>query len=351
MSEFTEMFRGLPEELALDCLTRLPYSALRVATQVCHRWRQLIQSKDFYYHRRNSGKTHKLACLVQALPGQTGAHKGVGPISYGLTVFDPVTRSWDRVDSTRVYPNGLPLFCRVTSSEGKLVLIGGWHPVSFEPVRDTFVYEFTSQCWRKCKDMPSIRSFFAIGSVQDKVFIAGGHDENKNALNSAWVYDLSQDEWTELNQMSEERDECQGVVTGSVLWVVSGYGTDSQGIFKPSAEFFDLGTSQWKRVENAWTDSTQSPRSCAGVGKDGKMFCWSGSDSGLKVGACAVQCGDWTFLTGSAYQGGPQGFYLAKEDEQKEEREKENGSNLVLEGVTVPEEFLGFVQSGCCVEI
>ncbi|KAK6945416.1 F-box domain [Dillenia turbinata] len=351
MSEFTEMIPGLPEEIALECLTRLPHSAHRVASQVCHRWRQLIQSKDFYYHRRNSGKTHKLACLVQSLPGQTGADKRVGPTTYGLTVFDLETRSWGRVDSSRIYPNGIPLFCRVTSSEGKLVFIGGWDPVSYESVPDAFVYELTSQCWRKCKDMPSKRSFFAIGSAQDKVIIAGGHDENKNALNSAWVYDLSQDEWTELTQMSEERDECQGVVTGSVLWVVSGYGTDSQGIFKTSAEFYDLGASHWERDENAWTESTQSPRSCVGVGKDGKLFCWSGSDPGLKVGACAVQCGDWTFLTGSAYQGGPQGFYLAKEEEKGGEREKENGSCLVLECVTVPEEFLGFVLSGCCVEI
>ena len=30
------------------------------------------------------------------------------------------------------------------------------------------------------------------------------------------------------------------------------------------------------------------------------------------VGACRVDLGDWTLLTGSAYQGAPQGFFLVE---------------------------------------
>jgi hypothetical protein len=338
---FTELIPGLPEELALECLTRLNYSTHRVSAQVCRRWRKLLHSKDFYRHRKQTGHTRKAACLVQSLPVRQGCNgsKPVGPPAYGVSVFDPESGDWDWIDPVPKYPDGLPLFCRVTSSEGKLVVMGGWDPTSYEPLKDLFVYEFTTRRWRRGKDMPETRSFFAAGELDGRVIIAGGHDGSKNALRSAWVYDVRRDEWTELAPMSQERDECEGVVIGSEFWVVSGYKTESQGGFEGSAESLDLGTGQWRRLEDAWTATQFCPKSCVGVGKDGKLFCWAESDSEIRVGACGIELGRRTFLSGSAYQGGPQGFFLM---------EVQNGK---LERIEVAEDFLGFVQSGCCVEI
>lgn len=340
MTEFTELITGLPEELALECLTRLHYSAHRVASRVCRRWRELLLSRDFYCHRKQTGHTRKAACLVQSLPVPSGSDeaKPVGPTAYGVSVFDPESGNWDRIDPIPKYPSGLPLFCQVTSSEGKLVVMGGWDPVSYDPVKDVFVYEFTSRRWRKGKDMPEKRSFFAAGELGGRVLIAGGHDESKNALSSAWVYDVRMDEWTQLAPMSQERDECEGIVIGSEFWVVSGYRTENQGDFEGSAESYDLGTGQWRHVEEAWK-ATQCPKSCVGVGKDGKLFCWAESDPEVRVGTCGIELGWRTFLSGSAYQGGLQGFFILE------------GQNGKLKRIEVPDEFFGFVQSGCCVEI
>lgn len=340
LSEFSELIPGLPEELALECLTRLHYATHQVSAQVCRRWRQLLHSRDFYYHRKQFGYTRKAACLVQSLPVGSGCNgsKPIGPPGYGVSVFDPDSGDWDRIDPVPKYPDGLPLFCQVTSSEGKLVVMGGWHPTSYEPVKDVFVFEFTFRRWRRGKDMPETRSFFAAGELGGRIIIAGGHDGSKNALRSAWVYDVRRDEWAELTPMSQERDECEGVVIGSEFWVVSGYKTESQGGFEGSAESYDLGTGQWRRVEDAWT-ATQCPKSCVGVGNDGKLFCWAESASEVRAGACGVELGRRTFLSGSAYQGGPQGFFVME------------GQNGKLERIEADEEFLGIVQSGCCVEI
>lgn len=340
---FTELIPSLPEEIALECLTRLHFSAHRVGSQVCHRWRELLQSKEFYYHRKQSGQTRKLACLVQSLPSQTEStpSKPAGQPSYGVSVFDPVSMSWDRVDPVPKYPDGIPLFCQLASSEGKLVLMGGWDPASWEPVKDVFMYEFTTRRWSQCKDMPSSRSFFAVGAKDGKVYVAGGHDDSKNALNSAWVYDICTDEWTELTRMSEDRDECQGIIMGNEFWVVSGYDTDGQGQFKSNAEAFNIETSEWRRVEDAWMAS-QCPRSCVGLGKNGELICWAECDSAVRVGACGVNLGERTLVTGSEYQGAPQGFFVV---------ERKQGQNGKLLKVEVPNEFSTFVQSGCCVEI
>ncbi|KAL3534000.1 hypothetical protein ACH5RR_007521 [Cinchona calisaya] len=339
--EFVELIPGLPEELALECLTRLHYSAHGGASRVCKRWLQLLQSRDFYYNRKKSGQTHKAACLVQALPVLSES-KPVSPPSYGISVFDSVSGTWDRVDPLPKYPNGLPLFCQITSTEGKLFVMGGWDPSSWDPVKDVFMYEFTTRRWNRCADLPSNRTFFAVGAAEGKIFIAGGHDESKNALSSAWVFDIKGNEWTELTRMSEERDECEGILIGSEFWVVSGYDTESQGGFKSSAEFYELGTGQWKRVEDAW-GVTQCPRSCVRAGQNSQFTSWAECDSAVRVATCGVDLGERALVTGSAYQGAPHGFYLAEKSK--------GGQNGKITKLDVPDDFSGFVQSCCCVEI
>ncbi|KAM7524625.1 hypothetical protein LguiA_014527 [Lonicera macranthoides] len=380
--EFTQLIPGLPEELALECLTRLHYTAHRLGSQVCSRWRHLIRSREFYYHRQKTGHTHKVACLIQSIsqsepacpnpaqseptgtspaqPEPTGAspvqseHGEINPVptelagpkpaahpSYGVTVFDPVSGTWDRVDPVPKYPNGLPLFCQVASTEGKLVVMGGWDPVSWDPIKDVNVYEFATRRWTRRKDMPASRSFFAAGACGTRVYIAGGHDESKNALNSAWAYDLELDEWIELTRMSEERDECEGLFVGSEFWVISGYGTESQGNFTASADSFNIDSGEWTQIEDAWRAS-QSPRSTVGLGRNGNLICWAELDPAVRIGACGVDLGGRSLVTGSAYQGAPQGFFTV------ERKEGEIGKFVSMD---VPGEFTGFVQSSCCVEV
>lgn len=353
ISEFIELIPGLPSDLGLECLTRLPHSAHRVSLRVCNQWRCLLQSDEFYSHRKKTGHTRKVACLIQAheQPPPPPTHSesevkkptGSSPPSYGITVLDPESKSWDRVVPVPEYPFGLPLFCQLASCEGNLVLMGGWDPASYEPLTAVFVYDFRTSAWRRGRDMPEKRSFFATGSGQGRVYVAGGHDENKNALCTAWAYDPWRDEWTVLAPMSRERDECEGAVVGGEFWVVSGYATDRQGMFDGSADVLDIRSGQWRRVDGVW-EAGRCPRSCVVVGKNGKVVNRSEVDMGLRVGVCGVMVGSGnTLVTGSECEGAPHGFYLVEKIEE--------GQNRELTKITVPDGFSGFVQSGCCVEI
>ncbi|KAG6570334.1 F-box/kelch-repeat protein, partial [Cucurbita argyrosperma subsp. argyrosperma] len=341
--ETFHLIPGLPDELGLDCITRLPYTTHRLASAVCRRWRQLISSSHFYYHRRNSGATRLLSCFVQTLPPaySTTGWKLCTSLAYGLTLFDPLTQSWDRIPPIPHYPDGLPLFCHIASTEGKLVLMGGWDPETYDPIVDVFVYDFTRCGWRKGKDMPSNRSFFAIGASDGRIYVAGGHDESKNALKSAWVYDLRSDEWAELPQMSQGRDECEGLMAGGEFWVISGYDTERQGMFDASAEVYDLDSGEWRVVDQAW-ETGRCPRACVGMDKEGRLTNWSEWEAAFQVGTCGVVIGSQTVVTGSEYQGAAQNFYVM---------EREEGENSKMTKINVPEEYSGYVQSGCCVEV
>ncbi|KAM0065409.1 putative F-box/kelch-repeat protein KMD1/2 [Helianthus debilis subsp. tardiflorus] len=344
--DFSELIPGLPDEIALECLTRLHYDSHSVASDVCRRWRQLLQNRKFYYHRQKTGFTRKSACFVQSgpvqsEPGRVDAKPEKQP-KYSFTMFDPVQGVWDKIDPVPKYPDGLPLFCQVASCEGKLIMMGGWDPASWEPLRDVFVYEFTTRKWTQRVDMPSTRSFFASSAYNGNVYVAGGHDENKNAVRSAWVYDIFGDKWTELSPMSEERDECEGVVVGSEFWVVSGYDTDTQGRFKNSADVLDMKTGTWRRVEGVW-GSSRCPRSCLAVGQNGNFTSWDGYEPAVQVGTCGVDLGDQVVVTGSGYQGGAQAVFVVVKTDQ--------GQNGKFTKVNIPYKFSGFVQSGCLVEI
>ncbi|KAK4783826.1 hypothetical protein SAY86_018194 [Trapa natans] len=338
-----EWVPNLPVDIGLECLTRLPYSAHSAASGVCRKWRGLLQSPEFYIHRWRLGYTHKVACLVQAFPPQNlpgDGSKSRGSPSYAVTVFDPVSGSWERLPPVPRYPCGLPLFCQIAGCEGKLVVMGGWDPQSYDPVTDVFVYDFTTQEWRAGAPMPSKRSFFAAAGVGGLVYVAGGHDENKNALSSAWAYDPRRDEWAGLPPLSQARDECGGLAAADSgeFWVVSGYTTERQGAFEGSAEIYNPASGEWRMVDGAW-ETGRCPRPSTGVARDGQLVSWAESNSEIRVGVCGIHLGELTLLTLSEYQGAHQGFSTL------------GGQSGKLTKISVPEEFSGFVQSGCCVEI
>ncbi|GMH08229.1 hypothetical protein Nepgr_010069 [Nepenthes gracilis] len=343
MTQFQALIPGLPEELAIECLSRLHHTAhLAAAAAVCRRWHHLIKSRDFFNHRKKTGRTQFAACLIQAVIPHGIDEELTGPPASGITFFDPMNLEWNRVDTVHDFPDGVPLFCQVSSSEGKLVLMGGWHPKSFQEMSSMFVYDITTRRFRRVKDMPSKRSLFATGEIHGKVFVAGGHDEEKNALDSAWVYDIEGDAWTELTRMSEKRDECHGLVIGSEFWVISGYDTDHQGMFKPSAEVYDTELAQWRRVEDAW-NWCQSPKLCVGAGKNGKLINWAELNSEVRVGTCAVELGNRILVSGSAADEETRRCFLVERDE--------NGEYGAFKELTVPRKFQGVIRSACCVEI
>lgn len=333
-----ELIPGLPEEIALDCLIRSHFTTHRIAARVCRRWRGLFLSRDFYNLRRISDRTHKAVFAVQSLLLPAGdGDKSTAPPAFGLSAFDPASGKWTWIKPIGKYPNGLPLFCRLIGVDGKLVVIGGWDPASYRPVEDVFVYDIAAEKWRQGKEMPATRSFFSAVECGGEIFVAGGHDEWKNAASTAWAYNIKNDEWRELPAMSCGRDECEAVAIGSDIWVVSGYRTENQGNFEASAEIFNKETEEWRRVDSAWREE-RSPRGVVGVSREGELFSW----------AAAVET--TTAVTAEGVVGvnmeGKAMVFVGRHGIFTRE-----GQNSKFERMEVPEEFTGFVQSACYTEI
>lgn len=220
------------------------------------------------------------------------------------------------------------------------------------------------------------RSFFACAASPDgrTVYVAGGHDEEKNALRSALAYDVATDEWVRLPDMSMERDECGGVFRRGAFHVIGGYPTAVQGRFVKSSEAFDPATGRWAPVEEHTLGTTDvCPRGVA-AGDDGRLFrCAEGhvevlegeeadeedptwrkvaelpdSGDGKQAVAPYLVCwpggGNKLTLIGSSRHGGPPpaGYTLEL---------RPGGEARWAKEAAPPEEYSGVVQGACCLEI
>ncbi|KAJ7534192.1 hypothetical protein O6H91_13G085000 [Diphasiastrum complanatum] len=261
--EPTALIPGLPEEIAWTCFVRVSYEWYPHMQVVCRRWKAVLRSEEFHKARKRAGSSRHCVCMVQALPPSStapiakAAETSIPPIM-GISVYDLHQRSWMKLCPVPRLSQGAPLFSRCVCSNGKLILLGGWNPTSYATIRSVYIFDFYSRKWCRGSDMLTSRSFFACSAVDGHVFVAGGHDGNKDAMATAEVYSVEDDRWRELPRMSEERDECGGFELNGKFYVVSGYHTQTQGQFVQSGEVYDPKVGNWKRIENVWMKATCS---------------------------------------------------------------------------------------------
>ncbi|KAH7443759.1 hypothetical protein KP509_02G049800 [Ceratopteris richardii] len=286
MADF-ELIPHLPFDIAIDCLLRVPLYHHPALALVCRSWRALVSSSSFLQARLDSAYADHYAGLIQAVQCCQSASSTKIPI-YAVSLYNPQS-SWSRLPSIPDFPSGLPLFCQCAAVSGKLVIMGGWDPASWGVLRSVHVYDMVSAQWRRGSPMPSSRSFFtcvAIPGGRRCIAVAGGHDDAKNALRRVDVYDVDYDQWREMPDLNEERDECKAVVMDGKLTIVSGYPTESQGQFGSSGEVYDEDKSTWKIVDKMWPSGV-SPSSAVTIA--GELYaCFDG-----KVMRRRLKDGQW----------------------------------------------------------
>ncbi|GAB2217936.1 hypothetical protein Droror1_Dr00001150 [Drosera rotundifolia] len=328
-----DIIPGLPDDIALDCLARVPFRYQSTVKSVCHDWRHLFCDSLIVTERRRLGLSENLFFLVQPqpttpesvilsdncdveivedtdnLPRESKPAVAVQNPQFGLSVYNATTDQWSRL--ALIDDNGasiqIPMFCQVVAVAGKLILLGGWDPATLEPVPYVYIIDLLSGQWRKGADMITARSFFACAAAEDStVLVAGGHDRLKNALKSAELYDFGKNEWRAIPEMHEERDECHGFFSGDnsgqntgKVWVVSGYGTDSQGRFRSDGERFDIEKGIWEKFEGVWPFRATSPRIAAADGCR-KGWWWVDGEKGEVNG---FDWGEWKWKCVGKFSG------------------------------------------------
>uniref|UniRef100_A0A0E0J087 F-box domain-containing protein n=1 Tax=Oryza nivara TaxID=4536 RepID=A0A0E0J087_ORYNI len=321
--EHVELIPGMPDDVAVDCLARVQHGSHRAMRRVCRGWRSAAATPAFAMARAEAGANEDLVYLLQfanpaaaAAAAEEAKEEGDAPANspaYGVAVYNVTTGEWRREKAAPP----VPMFAQCAAVGTRLAVLGGWDPETFEPVADVHVLDASTGVWRSAPPMRSARSFFACAEAGGRIYVAGGHDKHKNALKTAEAYDAVADAWDPLPDMSEERDECDGMATvaGDRFLAVSGYRTARQGGFERDAEWFDPAARAWRRL-----DRVRAPPSAAHVVVRGRVWCiegaavmeWLGSRGGwrevgpsppgLKAGTARAVCvggGERVVVTGA----------------------------------------------------
>lgn len=355
-----ELIPGLPDDIARECLVRANYRDFPRIASTCRAWRAEIQLPEFFRQRRTVGLSRNLIVMAQARvqPGRdSGSTKYLATPTYRLTVFEPDSGRWSELNPGFGLSDGLPLFCQLVRVGSDLIVMGGWDPRSWTASAAVYIYNFVLAKWRRGADMPGVpRSFFgcAASDSDGMVFVAGGHDDQKNALRSALAYDVAKDEWLTMPDMARERDECKGLFYRGKFHVIGGYRTEMQGQFESSAEAFDACTWQWGPVHEDFLEASSCPRTCVS-GENGVLYmCRAGEVAALMddtwkvIGnlpnevreiAYVVTWQDKLLVIGSPMFGEPHAAYVL-------DIERYTWTKL-----TVLDEYSSHVQSGCCLKL
>ncbi|KAH0449565.1 hypothetical protein IEQ34_020257 [Dendrobium chrysotoxum] len=224
-SYMEDLIPGLPEEIGLECLIRVPHGTLPLLRQVCSRWKQAIESPLFHHLRRSAGFSHHLIIFVEARQAVRCTLRFFSSHPYcRLVALNLSTGEWAPLPSIPLVFVSHPFFFWVVASGLHLVVIGGLDRYSVSCNDSVYVYSFLSNTWRHGRPMPGpTRFLFACaGTTGNQVIIAGGDDERKNALKSVMVYDIARDDWTTLPEMPREHEDCTRFFSAGLFQVIGG---------------------------------------------------------------------------------------------------------------------------------
>ncbi|KAK3030884.1 hypothetical protein RJ639_037234 [Escallonia herrerae] len=78
-AQHQQLIPGLPDDIGLECLSRVPFQFHFHMKFVCHRWHSLISHPSFLSERHRTAHAELLLCLVQALPPSFKRNKRTRP--------------------------------------------------------------------------------------------------------------------------------------------------------------------------------------------------------------------------------------------------------------------------------
>eukprot|EP00262_Sarcandra_glabra_P012958 TRINITY_DN3458_c0_g1_i1.p1 TRINITY_DN3458_c0_g1~~TRINITY_DN3458_c0_g1_i1.p1 ORF type:complete len:437 (-),score=51.59 TRINITY_DN3458_c0_g1_i1:626-1936(-) len=244
---------GLPDDLAIACLVRVPRAEHRKLRLVCKRWYRLATGNFFYSLRKNLGLAEEWVYVIK--------RDRDGRISWHA--FDPIYHLWQPLPPIpREYSEVLGFGCAVLSG-CHLYLFGGKDPLRGSVKRVIFYSPRTNK-WHRAPDMLRKRHFFGSCVINNRLYIAGGECEGiRRTLRSAEVYDPNKNRWTFIADMSIPMVPFIGVVYDE-RWFLKGLGPHRE----VTSEAYLPETNNWSTVNDGMVEGWRNPS----ISLDGKLY-------------------------------------------------------------------------------
>ena len=159
-----------------------------------------------------------------------------------LTRFDPRSGAYTELAPL---PEGLN-HMGVVAYRGDIYALGGYgERVDAHTGRKFFRYDLATDRWSRLPDMPEPRAAMAVGTIGDKLIVAGGA-RDRIPLSTAFAYDFDNGRWSRLPDMGSRREHVGDTVLGGKLYVLGGRAPESLAV--DTAERYDPARRHWEAL-------------------------------------------------------------------------------------------------------
>ncbi|XP_039116666.1 F-box/kelch-repeat protein At1g55270 [Dioscorea cayenensis subsp. rotundata] len=244
---------GLPDDLAISCLIRVPRVEHQNLRLVCKRWNRLLSGNYFYSLRQKLGMAEEWVYVIK--------RDRDGKISWHA--FDPIYQLWQPLPPIPGdYSEALGFGCAVLSG-CNLYLFGGKDPLRGS-MRRVIFYNARTNKWHRAPDMLRKRHFFGSCVINNCIYVAGGECEGiQRTLRSVEVYDPNKGKWSLVADMSTAMVPFIGVVHEG-KWFLKGLDSHRQ----VTSEVYAPTTNNWSIVSDGLVTGWRNPS----ISFDGRLY-------------------------------------------------------------------------------
>ncbi|XP_052134439.1 F-box/kelch-repeat protein At1g55270-like [Oryza glaberrima] len=283
---------GLPDDLAIACLIRVPrveHPNLRI---VCKRWNRLLSGNYYYSLRKRNGMAEEWVYVFK--------RDREGKISWHA--FDPLHQLWKSLPPVPAeYSEALGFGCAVLSG-CYLYLFGGKDPLRGSMRRVVF-YNARTNKWHRAPDMLRKRHFFGSCVINNCLYVAGGECEGiQRTLPSAEVYDPNRNRWACVAEMNNGMVPFIGVVYDG-KWFLKGLDSHRQ----VTSEVYLPSSNLWSTIDDEMVTGWRNPS----ITFNGKLYS-SDCRDGCKLRVYDPNTGTWAkFMDSKHHLGSSRAFEAA----------------------------------------
>ncbi|KAK6272542.1 hypothetical protein POUND7_009625 [Theobroma cacao] len=230
---------SLPDDLLLECLSRVPSSSLPSLSLVCRRWFYLLLSPSFLLLRR------QLHLLYPSVFAFSATDSGVfaATLSFSSPDHGPTWKLSLCLPMNTPSHHGIP---RLVSIGPRVYIIG----------RNSMLrYNAWTQHVIAKSPVLFPRKKFASAVVFNKIYVAGGG--GSKATSAVEEYDPETDTWLVVSHSQRRRYGCIGAAVGGIFYVIGGLkiggacGNGGGGVeahvYASSMDLYDVEARVWLR--------------------------------------------------------------------------------------------------------
>lgn len=240
---------SLPDDLLLECLSRVPSSSLPLISLVCRRWYLLLLSPSFFNLRRNLHRLHSTLFAIflsASIPTST-----LSAATLSLPYQQHLGAFWQRdsdLDTDSIFLGNSSLL-HGFFSQARLAAIGPKIYIIGKNV--TLLYDSWTKTITPRSPMSFPRKKFGCAVVFGKIYVAGGSSRAEPTVEE---YDPSTDTWRVAAHAPRRRYGCLGASVDGVFYIIGGLkigcnataGTEAH-VYASSMDLYDVKSCAWLR--------------------------------------------------------------------------------------------------------